>query len=65
MANGPIRIIKGSTLTIRSVNIRSLISNWNIFLASQAIDADVICLQETWKINNLNMVQLKGFNDLE
>ena len=48
-----------------SANVRSLTDNWNIFYMSKAIEADSICIQETWDIRNINTVRLKGFNKFE
>ena len=47
------------------MNVGSLINNWNIFSTSRVRKADIICIQETWYIKNVNMVRLKGFNKLE
>ena len=47
-----------------SVNVRSLTSNWNTFCTSKVVNSDIICLQETWRIKNKNLVELQGFNNL-
>ena len=46
------------------MNVRSLNKNWNAFITSKVIKADIICLQETWKIHNVDNIRLEGFNRL-
>ena len=38
--------------------------NWNAFVNSEAIKSDIICVQETWKINNPQYVTLDEFEPI-
>ena len=58
------RRVNFENTVVTSVNVRSLMSNWNIFINSSAALADIICLQEVWRIKNKNLIQLNGFNDV-
>ena len=51
------------TLFCKSINIRSLPSNIELLQAS-IIDkqCDFICIQETWKCNNINNLKLDNYN---
>ena len=66
MANVPSNnLTKKGAFTIASVNVRSLSRNWNSFITSSVLKADIICIQEIWKIRNINLFNLRGYCKLE
>ena len=62
-----INIFKKNSLTILSLNVRSIINKLSLFeyfLGQIEIEPDIICLNETWlKQTNVELMKLEGYEE--